>query len=404
METVGKAVSALLIGYLLGAIHPAYIFAKCLKGIDLRAEGTGKVGTSNLKAQLGSLWPVAVTAVYDTGKGVASFWIAQALGLPLPLCYLGGVSAIVGHIFPFYLQFKGGEGAATACGLVLASLIGLWLKLPPTIGMADLAALAGFAGLSYWAVRRGDVIAVFLVPALAALSLIRFHHEPAALFAALILGFIFALALKAVIRHRAFPYLPEDVRWWRVLLRPAGFSFPLLSLWVTKQTLLSLIGSVLALFVLVDLARLSSSRVQSFFFKRLANSFKVYKDKERSRLSSMTLFLLGCFIAFLLFPLKVAFLAVTFLIFGDLTAKVFGFVGGKTRFFAKTLQGSLGYLGTCSLASYLIFAQGFAPFWLGFVGGAAASFVEALPFHVDDNLSVPLLSSTVMVLAQVLTG
>lgn len=248
-----------------------------------------------------------------------------------PFATWGGVSAIVGHIFPFYLRFKGGEGAATASGLVLASLIGLWLKLPPSIGMADLAALAGFAGLSSWAVGRGDVIAVFLVPALAALSLLRFHQEPAAIFAALILCFIFALALEAVIRHRAFPYLPEDVRWWRVLLRPAGFSFPLLSLWVTKQTLLSLIGSVLALFVLVDLVRLSSGRVQSFFFKRLASSFKVYKEKERSRLSSMTLFLLGCFVTFLLFPLKVAFLAVTFLIFGDLTAKVFGFVGGKDQ-------------------------------------------------------------------------
>jgi len=78
--------------------------------------------------------------------------------------------------------------------------------------------------------------------------------------------------------------------------------------------------------------------------------------------------------------------------------------GGRTRFFAKTLQGTLGYLGICSLASYLIFVQGLAPFWLGFVGGAAASFVEALPFHVDDNLSVPLLSGTAMALAQALMG
>ena len=399
-----KAFVALSIGYLLGSVHPAYIFAKWLKGIDLRAKGTGKVGTSNLKAQIDSLWPVMITALYDTGKGVASLGIAQALGLPPLIRYLSGVSAILGHVFPFYLRFKGGHGAATASGLALASLIGLWLKLSPTVGIADLAALAGFAGLSYWAVRRGDVIAVFLVPALVALSLLRFPREPAAVFASLILCFIFALALEAVIRHRAFPYLPEDVRWWRVLIRPAGFSFPLLSLWVAKQTLLSLIGSVLLLFVLVDVARLSSHRVQGFFFKHLASSFKVFKEKERTRLSSMTLFLLGCFVAFLLFPLKVAFLSVTFLIFGDLTAKVFGFVGGRTRFFAKTLQGTLGYLGICFLASYLAFVGGFTPFWLGFVGGAAASFVEALPFHVDDNLSVPLLSGTAMTLARALMG
>jgi len=97
----------LLIGYLLGAIHPAYIFAKCLKGVDLRAKGTGKVGTSNLKAQVGSLWPVAITALYDTGKGALSLKIAQVLGLPLPLCYLGGRLSDRGAHIPLLSPIQG---------------------------------------------------------------------------------------------------------------------------------------------------------------------------------------------------------------------------------------------------------------------------------------------------------
>lgn len=236
--------------------------------------------------------------------------------------------------------------------------------------------------------------------------LLRFGLAPRALFGLALLLFLFARSLGAVIRHRAFPYLPGDVRWWRVLLRPAGFSFPLMSLFVAKQTLLALIGSVLLIFIGVDIGRLASGRVERFFFQRLARSFRVYKEKERLRLSSMTLFLLGCFISFLLFPYEIAFASVTFLVFGDLTAKVFGFAGGRTRFFAKSLQGSLGYFSISTFAAYGLSVGGLLPFWVGFLGALAAGFTEALPLHVDDNLSVPLLflSGIAMLVTRTLGG
>lgn len=64
----------------------------------------------------------------------------------------------------------------------------------------------------------------------------------------------------------------------------------------------------------------------------------------------MTLFLLGLFLSFLLFPHKIAVAAVTFLIFGDLAAKLFGIVYGRRRFFHKTVEGTVASFMACVVA------------------------------------------------------
>ena len=102
----------ILIGYILGSLNPAFFFGKILRRIDIREHGTKNAGTTNVKRVLG-LGPAIFTAIYDLSKGLIAIWIASALGLPPIWTYLSGIAAIIGHIFPFYLKFRGGQVTAT---------------------------------------------------------------------------------------------------------------------------------------------------------------------------------------------------------------------------------------------------------------------------------------------------
>jgi len=117
---------AIFTGSLLGSVNPAFFFGKILRGIDIREHGTKNAGTTNTKKVLG-IGPAIVTAIFDLSKGLIAIWIASALGPPPVWAYLAGLSAIFGHIFPFYLNFRGGQGTATAVGLLFYLAIKLGL-------------------------------------------------------------------------------------------------------------------------------------------------------------------------------------------------------------------------------------------------------------------------------------
>lgn len=107
-----------LIAYLVGSINTAYILAK-IKKKDLRSGGSGNLGASNTTLLLGWKWGVFVGAC-DILKGFAVVFIARMVfGDYEYLPYIVSSAAIIGHIFPFYLKFKGGKGFATLCGCIL---------------------------------------------------------------------------------------------------------------------------------------------------------------------------------------------------------------------------------------------------------------------------------------------
>ncbi len=119
--------AALLVGaYLLGSV-PFGLLIAAGHGIDLRKVGSGNIGATNLSRVLGKRWAY-VCFVLDLAKGLlptlaASVWlcgIAGTVGLMARLAV--GCAAIIGHIFPVYLRFKGGKGVATSFGVA----IGLW--------------------------------------------------------------------------------------------------------------------------------------------------------------------------------------------------------------------------------------------------------------------------------------
>lgn len=114
-----ESLRCILLGYLLGCLNPAALLSK-LKKINLRKHGTGNLGATNTMLVLGKGWG-ALVLFFDIGKSFAAVRLAQFCCPALPVAgLLGGCGAVLGHIFPFYMHFKGGKGLAALAGLVLA--------------------------------------------------------------------------------------------------------------------------------------------------------------------------------------------------------------------------------------------------------------------------------------------
>lgn len=110
---------ALILGYALGSSNMAYYIAKAKKA-DLTAAGSGNLGASNATILLGWKAGVAV-AVHDAGKALLAVLISQLLFPGVEhIGAVAGVASVLGHIFPFWLKFKGGKGTASFVGMTIA--------------------------------------------------------------------------------------------------------------------------------------------------------------------------------------------------------------------------------------------------------------------------------------------
>ena len=122
-------VLAVLAGYLIGAVPTGVLIGR-LRGVDPRASGSGRTGTTNAFRTLGPRWAAAV-AVLDVLKGVAAVLIGNSLGFGPWAGALAAVAAVIGHVRSIFIGFTGGRGAATGAGamLVLAP-IAILVALP----------------------------------------------------------------------------------------------------------------------------------------------------------------------------------------------------------------------------------------------------------------------------------
>lgn len=112
-------------GYLLGAIPFAVIIARFC-GVNIFKVGSGNPGATNVKRSCGK-WAGNICFILDVAKGfLATFWVFHSeffgiqLSDPQSLCYVGLVSAIIGHSFSVFIKFRGGKGVATSIGGLLA--------------------------------------------------------------------------------------------------------------------------------------------------------------------------------------------------------------------------------------------------------------------------------------------
>lgn len=125
-------------GYLLGAVPFALLIGKA-HGVDIRTVGSKNIGATNLGRTLGTKYFFQAFAL-DAFKGFlpvfAVHMYAQPHGFPEWIALISGIAAMLGHIFPIYLGFKGGKGVATCFGIVM----GLW----PVFTLAGIAATTVF--------------------------------------------------------------------------------------------------------------------------------------------------------------------------------------------------------------------------------------------------------------------
>ena len=116
-------ITIVIISYLLGNISTSYIVAKRLAGVDLRTQGSGNAGSTNVLRTLGKK-AGALTFVGDVLKGLLAVLIARLIAYSMNMdqstcAYLAVVAVVLGHNYPVFLGFKGGKGVATSLGSML---------------------------------------------------------------------------------------------------------------------------------------------------------------------------------------------------------------------------------------------------------------------------------------------
>ena len=180
--TLSSVVFSLLIGYLIGST-PFGLIVTRLAGLgDVRKIGSGNIGATNV-LRTGRKGLAALTLLGDLGKGAAGVLVASSLFGPVG-AVAGGVGAFLGHLYPFWLRFRGGKGVATYIGVVAAwywpaALVfcGVWLAVAVASRMSSLAALtASLAAPAVIGFFHHDIAMLIAVLAMTALLYVR-HRD-----------------------------------------------------------------------------------------------------------------------------------------------------------------------------------------------------------------------------------
>ena len=154
------AALALALGYLLGSIPFGLLLTRMAGKGDIRDVGSGNIGATNV-LRTGSKWLAAATLLLDIAKGAAAVWIAEALWPGTARFAAAG--ALIGHMFPVWLKFRGGKGVATYLGILIglapvAALVFalVWIGLLLVLRISSAAGMAGAASAPVTALALGD--------------------------------------------------------------------------------------------------------------------------------------------------------------------------------------------------------------------------------------------------------
>ncbi len=119
------SIGAALVSYLLGSVSFAVLFSKLFAKKDVRNEGSGNAGMTNVLRTIGKL-PAVLTLVCDLLKAVAAIFLSRWIFSYLPFnemvnvgAYIGGIAVVIGHIYPVFFNFRGGKGVLTCAGVFL---------------------------------------------------------------------------------------------------------------------------------------------------------------------------------------------------------------------------------------------------------------------------------------------
>jgi glycerol-3-phosphate acyltransferase PlsY len=153
-----------VLAYLLGSISFAVLLVRATTGRDIRAEGSGNAGATNVLRSHGKKLALLV-ALLDVAKGVAAVLLVRLVTGDPRWAAAAGFAAILGHVFPIFYGFRGGKGVATA--------VGAFLALTPLALLVCLAIFLAIVAATRY-VSLGSVVALALLPPIAGL----FFHAP----------------------------------------------------------------------------------------------------------------------------------------------------------------------------------------------------------------------------------
>ncbi|MCH5267470.1 MAG: glycerol-3-phosphate 1-O-acyltransferase PlsY [Lachnospiraceae bacterium] len=179
----------LVVGYFCGCISSGYFVGK-LYHMDIRTQGSGNAGTTNVLRTLGKL-PALITFVGDLAKAIIPIVVIRCLfdgELEYLLCLYCGFGVVLGHNFPFYLKFKGGKGIAVTSAVVMSAAHPIMIPIGIVI-FATVVALTRYVSL-------GSLFVAWYIPA----NTLVFHRTDKAFVHMMVISLLFTLL--AYVQHR----------------------------------------------------------------------------------------------------------------------------------------------------------------------------------------------------------
>ena len=157
----GTVILALLVGYLLGSIPFGLLLTRAAGKGDIRDVGSGNIGATNV-LRTGSKGLAAATLLLDAVKGAVAVVLAQQLW-PDPAANFAAAGAMIGHLYPVWLRFKGGKGVATFLGVLTPLLwqaalvyVVVWVGLLLILRISSVAGMAAAASAPVTAAILGE--------------------------------------------------------------------------------------------------------------------------------------------------------------------------------------------------------------------------------------------------------
>jgi glycerol-3-phosphate acyltransferase PlsY len=177
-----------LIAYLLGSIPFGFLIVK-MRGADIRESGSGNIGAANVTRNAGAIAGI-LTLLLDAGKGYLAVWLAARIATgDINWMMAAAILAVVGHMFPVWLGFKGGKGVATGLGIFLpicpeavAAALVLWIIM-----------------VAFWRYSSlGSVVAAAALPVFVYLLYAPGHAPPPSVSMGTVL-----ISVLVIVKHRA---------------------------------------------------------------------------------------------------------------------------------------------------------------------------------------------------------
>ena len=176
----------LFLGYLFGSFPSGYLAGRIIKGIDIRSLGSGSTGATNVLRHIGKRAAITVFLI-DVFKGVISILLAKYFLLNDSWQVAIGLSTLIGHIWPVWLNWKGGKAVATGLGIFLGlswqvgiSTLGVFIimiALFRIVSLASVSAALSLPLIMFLSFKTSSISLPFLLISLLAMTLVIWRHR-----------------------------------------------------------------------------------------------------------------------------------------------------------------------------------------------------------------------------------